>query len=34
MPAKLLRNKERVRAGLIDPFEKHLNRPVLDHLAE
>lgn len=34
MLAKLLKNKERGKAGLIDPFEKHLSRPVLDHLEE
>ena len=28
MLAKLLRNKERGKAGLNDPFEHHLNRPV------
>ena len=31
---KLLKNTERGKAGLTDPFDAHLNRPVLDHLEE
>jgi integrase len=32
--ADLLRSRERGEAGLVDPFRRHLDRPVADHVGE